>query len=233
MNRNNAFSGFPKETIRFLRELKQNNNREWFEKNRDRYEQYYLEPASDFMVLLGSELQKLSPGIQFDNRTNGRGSILRIYRDVRFSKDKSPYNASLRILFWEGSGKKMKNPGFMLRVAPEEINLYAGMYRFPKPYLENYRSAVLDNRKGLELAELINQLQVMEYTINGEMYKRVPWGYDPDQKHAGLLRYKGLYAQAPEIAMETLHEPHFSDLFLEHCRQMQLLHSWLVRAGSD
>lgn len=227
------FPGFPEESICFLRDLEQNNNRDWFEANRDRYERYYLDPASRFVTTLGAELQRLSPGIHYDSRANGQGSIMRIHRDTRFSKDKSPYNVSLRLLFWEGSGKKLECPAFFLRVAPEGINLYAGMYLFPKPFLEAFRASVLDETTGNELAGIVSALNASApYRVDGERYKRVPQGYEADHPRAELLKYKGLHAEAVDLDPGMIHAAEFASTCLEHCQKMLPLHSWLVRIGS-
>ena len=104
------FSGFPQETITFLQNLEANNNRTWFQAHKQDYLEYYVQPTQAFVVALGQRLQTISPNIRFNPEFKGQSSILRIYRDVRFSKEKSPYNTKLRLVFWEGSGKKMNEP---------------------------------------------------------------------------------------------------------------------------
>ena len=93
-----AFPGFPKEGLSFLENLARNNNREWFEAHRQEYLSQVLEPAQAFVLALGERLKAISSGIAYDTRPKG-GSILPIHRDVRFSKDKTPYNPRARVVF--------------------------------------------------------------------------------------------------------------------------------------
>jgi uncharacterized protein (TIGR02453 family) len=102
----NNFKGFPASGMVFLKQLGEKNNRDWFSEHKTEYNHSILEPAQLFVADLGEKLLQLSPQLQFDLRTNGSGSILRIHRDIRFSKDKSPYHSYVRILFWEGKLKK-------------------------------------------------------------------------------------------------------------------------------
>ena len=106
------FGGFPAASQQFLAELAANNRREWFQEQRERYQRDLLAPAQAFCVALGEQLQAIAPGIRYDPRANGQGSLLRIQRDTRFSRDKSPYKTVVGILFWEGPGKKMAHPAF-------------------------------------------------------------------------------------------------------------------------
>ena len=85
------FEGFPKEGFKFFRDIKANNNREWFQEHKQEYIDYLQDPAVAFVIALGERLKSDFPGISYDTRTNGAGSVMRIYRDIRFSKDKSPY----------------------------------------------------------------------------------------------------------------------------------------------
>jgi uncharacterized protein (TIGR02453 family) len=227
-----SFPGFPVEGLSFLEGLAQNNNREWFEAHKDDYRSYLLEPAQDFVVALGERLKLLSPEIAYDTRTNGSGSIMRIYRDLRFSKDKTPYNTNLRVVFWQGAGKKTENPGFFFGMDAQGAALYGGMHGFPKPVLSVYQEAVADDALGAELEAALAPLRSAGvYEIGGERYKRVPRGYHTDHARADLLRYKGLYARSPQIEASVLTTPELVEVCFEHCRAMASLHHWLVRVN--
>ena len=126
-----SFSGFPEEGLRFLEGLAANNSRDWFQPRKEDYTRTLLEPAQAFVAALGGRLEALAEGIVYDTRTSGSGSILRIYRDMRFSKDKSPYHTRVRIVFWEGPGKKMENPAFYVGIGPDGAGLFSGMHAFP------------------------------------------------------------------------------------------------------
>ena len=93
------FSGFSQEVISFYNELALNNDRDWFNAHKSVYTEKVLEPAQGFVLAMGERLRMLSPNIIADPRTNGSGSIFRIYKDTRFSKDKTPYKTFLGDLF--------------------------------------------------------------------------------------------------------------------------------------
>jgi uncharacterized protein (TIGR02453 family) len=230
MNTLSSFSGFPKEGLNFLSELAANNNREWFKIHEEDYHRYILEPAQGFVISLGERLKEISKGIAYDSQTNGSGSIMRIHRDIRFSKDKSPYNTHLRLIFWEGPLKRSENPGFFFSMNSEEGILYAGMHMFPKEYLEKYRAAVLDRLTGKQLEEAIGLVrQAKEYEVGGEYYKRVPAGYPSEHERAGLLLFNGLFTISPKIEKTTLTSPELVQVCLEHSRKMAPIHRWLVQ----
>jgi uncharacterized protein (TIGR02453 family) len=227
-----SFSGFPNEGLKFLEGLAQNNNREWFEAHKADYRSHLLEPAQAFVVALGERLKLLSPEIIYDTRANGSGSIMRIYRDLRFSKDKTPYNANLRVVFWQGAGKKTENPGFFFGMDAHGATLYGGMHGFPKPVLTAYQAAVADDKIGAELeAALATLKSAGVYEVGGERYKRVPRGYDSYHARAELLRYKGLYARSPQIEASVLTTPELVEVCFEHCRAIAPLHHWLVQVN--
>ena len=110
MTKKLIFNGFTKETFRFFRDLENNNTKEWFQENRTLYEKNVMEPAQEYVMEMGERLKSISPKIVAIPKTDK--SIFRIYRDVRFSKDKTPYKTHLGIFFWEGPRKKLGNPGF-------------------------------------------------------------------------------------------------------------------------
>jgi uncharacterized protein (TIGR02453 family) len=98
-----SFGGFPKETLAFLSDIREHNNKPWFEEHRAEYERYFLEPAKAFVVAAGDRLQEIVPIIRAEPRV--LGSIIRINRDTRFSPDKRPYKDHLDLWFWEGDRK--------------------------------------------------------------------------------------------------------------------------------
>src|SRR5215472_3789364 len=97
------FEGFPKDTVRFLSDLSKHNQKKWFEDHREDYDLAYIEPAKSFVQAIAPRLKKIDRKIQAEPKVNG--SIMRINRDIRFSKDKSPYKDHLDLWFWSGSEK--------------------------------------------------------------------------------------------------------------------------------
>ena len=139
------FPGFPSETQAFLNDLRENNTREWFTANKQRYDDAVKAPAVAWVGAMGARLRDIDADVVVDLRTNGSGSLMRAARDTRFSKDKSPYKVNIAMMWWHGSGKKMQHPAFGMEITPDEAGLMAGMFYFPKPMLEAYRQAVLDD----------------------------------------------------------------------------------------
>ncbi len=107
------FEGFQQGAMQFLAELKENNNKEWFAQHKERYEDVLLGPAEAFVTEIGEALREEYPMIQFGTQRNGTGSIMRIYRHVRFSPDKRPYKENLGMVFWLGMEKRWSNPVFI------------------------------------------------------------------------------------------------------------------------
>ena len=106
------FSGFPREYFSFFNQLKKNNSKEWFEKHRGDYDEFVLHPAREFVIEMGKKLRKIAPGVNAIPKVNQ--SLFKINRDVRFSKDKSPYKTYMGIWLWEGDRKRMECSGFYL-----------------------------------------------------------------------------------------------------------------------
>jgi uncharacterized protein (TIGR02453 family) len=230
MDDRHVFSGFPQAGLHFLADLAESNNREWFQEHKNEYLDYVLAPAQDFVFALGERLKDISPNLRYDPATNGTGSILRIYRDIRFSKDKTPYNTQVRMVFWEGNKKKMENPSFFVSVRPAGVGIYAGVHVFSKPLLAAYRDAVADEQLGSDLETALTSVKSAgDYTIGGQHYKRVPRGYDAEHPRADLLRYNGLYAHAQAAGPEAIVTPELVDICFAHLQHMAPLHRWLVR----
>lgn len=138
-----AFEGFSKDFFKFLRDLKKNNERAWFEANRERYRNHVQAPLSAFITDLAPLLAKTSPNFTCDPRPNG-GSMFRIHRDVRFAKDKSPYKTHAAAHFRHTVGKNVHAPGYYLHLAPGEIFFGGGMYMPEPPALAMIRTRIAE-----------------------------------------------------------------------------------------
>ncbi len=230
MKTDGFFNGFPPDTIPFFRELRENNNRHWFAANKRRYQENVLFPAQAFVMALGSRLQQRFPGIQADPRTNGSGSIFRIYRDTRFSHDKTPYKTNLGIFFWHGGLPKSEAPGFYFHLDGDGIGLYAGVYEFSSPMLQRFRQAVADPILGASLVNAVAKIRAHEiYSIGGKHYKKMPRGFEAPEDRAEFLLYNTLYAFAEWPAGDFLCEPAFIDFCVEHFTHLHPLLDWLCQ----
>ena len=228
---NQQFSGFPEAGLQFLADLANNNERPWFEENKSIYKQELLQPAVAFVEALGERLREIAPKVRYDTRTNGSGSLLRIYRDTRFSKDKTPYKTNISGMFWEGAGKKMAHPGFGFQLEPSGLGLVAGQFGFSKEQMQQYRDGVLHDVLGVELETAVSTLQQSgKYEIMGKEYKRVPRGYDPEHLRADLLRHKSLYIHPlNKISSDKVLSSQLVDICMAYFEEMLPIQQWLVK----
>ena len=229
----NEFNGFPKAGLQFLSDLAENNNREWFTAHKSDFQELLVKPAQAFISAMGPRLETLSPNIRYDTRTNGSGSMTRIYRDTRFSKDKTPYKTWMGIAFWEGDGKKNEKPGYYFGLSQEGCGIHVGMYGFPKPLLEAYRNAVVDDELGPALEDILETIQAAGYAVEGKHYKRVPRGFDKEHPRADLLLYNTLYSSSPELAADVVTTPQIIDVCFDYFQQFAPLQQWLVKVDQS
>lgn len=222
------FVGFPVEGVKFLRDLRDNNNKEWFEAHKSTYRDAVQMPAQALVVALGERLRAEFPRIRYDARTNG-GSLTRIYRDIRFSADKTPYKTNIAMMFAPEGYKRMGAPGFGLQITPEQVELVTGMFSFSKPQLEQYRQAVADESQGKALIAAVAQAEAAgDYPIGGKELKRVPRGYDSDHPRAEWLKYKGLHAFSPPISLEIAYTSALIDAAMGHFKNTAPIYDWLM-----
>ena len=222
------FDGFPKEFFSFFNKLKKNNSKQWFEKNRKDYESYVLNPSREFVVEMGKKLRRIAPEINAIPQINK--SLFKLNRDVRFSKDKSPYKTYMGIWLWEGSRKRMESSGFYLHVENKTILIGVGIKMFPKPLLDRFRQAVAEKKSGGELKKLVKKISGQGYVIDGKHYKKVPRGYEADHPNADLLLYNGLTARSEEKVPDEFFSDAIIDYAYSHYRNMLPLHKWLKKA---
>ena len=228
MSGTNGFNGFSRKTVKFYRDLKRNNDKAWFAEQKELYREVVLDPAQAFVLEMAQKLRAIAPGVIGDPRLNGAGSIFRIYRDTRFSKDKSPFKTYLGILLWEGEGKKVERSGFYVHLEPPDLMLGVGVYMFTKENLERYRNAAASQKSGALLAEATESLESKGYEVGGSHYKRVPRGSDPEHPNAALLKHNGLYAGFETKVPDEFFSGKFTGYCLKHFRRMLPLHEWLV-----
>ncbi len=190
-----GFSGFSDETLAFLSGLKANNSRDWFDANRNTYEAAVKAPAKAFSDIMAGELERLTGTAQ-------KPKIFRINRDIRFSKDKTPYNAHIHVS-WTPREAGDAAPAFMFGLSTEYCTVGCGAFEFPGPVLERYRAAVAGPASG-NPGRIIDDLVARGYRMGEPALKRLPAGFSADHPHAGLALHKGLALwhdfDAPEAA---------------------------------
>ena len=211
-----AGAHFTPHLFEFLTELRVNNNREWFQDNRDRYEQHVKEPLLGFIEAFGPMLHAISPHFVADARANG-GSMFRIYRDVRFSKDKSPYKTQAAAHFRHEAGKTAHAPGFYLHLAPGEVGAGVGIWRPATPALTEIRRAIVADPEGWKEASSDPGF-VKEFSIVGDSLKRSPKGFEPDHPLLEDLRRKDHIGWV-DFDEEDVISPGFLEEFAFVCRR--------------
>jgi uncharacterized protein (TIGR02453 family) len=211
----------------FLVDLRSNNNREWFQTNKGRYERMVKEPLLDFIRDFGPHLHSISEHFVADSRVNG-GSMFRIYRDVRFSRDKSPYKTQAAAHFRHEAGKTAHAPGFYLHLAPGEVGAGVGLWRPDTPTLTKIRNAIVadpDLWRKVSKSEGFRDV----FSLVGDSLKRSPRGFDPGHPLAEELRRKDHIAWV-DFDEEDVTSPGFLDEFADVCRQAVPYMQFLTKA---
>lgn len=213
----------------FLVGLADDNTKRYFETHRTLYEEQVLQPLMSLVVAIGDELrERVSPAIRSEPKIGK--SMFRINRDLRFSKDKTPYHTYLDSVYWEGDSPRA-SPGFILRITPDEVIIGAGVVGLFGERLERWRTAVLDDDRGIELATLIEatRCRLRGATLTEPTRKRVPKGFPADHPRADLLRRDGLHLSTALAMPDSVTSASFATWCLERHVQLADLHRWLVR----
>ena len=186
------FNGFTKEGVEFLKELKNNNSKEWFLNHRYIWERSILRSNKAFIKDMGETLQILVPTINALPKVGG--SLFRIYRDTRFSKDKTPMKSKIGLLFWQGSSHRMQSSSFYMHYDEKEYFVAAGIRNFKPPLLKVYREYIKDERNAEALHVELKKLKDLGYLLPEPKYKRVPKGFDKNDKYSYLSLFGAMYA---------------------------------------
>jgi len=186
------FAGFDKSLIGFLRELANNNEREWFAENKQRYEALVLNPALDFIAAMGPKLRKFAPEFEAIPKRMG-GSLMRVYRDTRFGRDKTPYKTNVGIQFRHTQGKDVHAPGYYVHLAPGEVFIAAGMWHPEPDALSNVRDAIIAKPAEWKKARDATAFR-KAFALGGDALKRPPQGVPPDHAFVEDLKRKDFIA---------------------------------------
>lgn len=179
---------FTPASLRFLQELRQHNERDWFLKNKQRYERMVRDPMLHLIGDLGPALRKIDPGLVADPRPVG-GSMMRIHRDIRFARDKSPYKTFVAAHFRNAKGKDGSTPGYYLRIEPGHSMVGAGIWRPDSGALQQIRDAIVADPKRWQRITSGREFRTM-CGMAGESLKRAPLGYDPNHHLIETIKRK-------------------------------------------
>lgn len=199
------FEGFPRKGIAFLTQLKKNNRKDWFERRREEFETYVKLPMQSLIVALQPHFNEFAP----DYEVNPRKSIFRIYRDVRFSKDKRPYKTHVAAHFvLRGKAKGTEGSGYYLHIEPGEVFMGAGIYMPDGDQLKKIRKHLTN--KGEEFANIVENRTIKKIfgELEGEKLQRVPRGFEPTDPMAEWLRLKQFFL-GKSFGETICHQPSF------------------------
>jgi len=218
---------FSQDLFKFLRELERNNDRDWFERNRARYIADVRDPMLDFISGFAPHLKQISARYVADPRPNG-GSLFRIHRDVRFSKDKRPYKTNAGAHFRHEAARDAHAPGFYLHLEPGGVFAASGVWHPDGPALVKIRNAIASDSAGWRKVTSATVLGP-NGELAGESLKRPPRGYDPDHPLIDDIKRKDFFALV-RFSEGDACGPGFMDDFAETCRKFSPLTRFLTRA---
>jgi uncharacterized protein (TIGR02453 family) len=211
----------------FLRELRANNDREWFQRNKARYESDVRAPALRFVADAGEGLHKISRHVVADPRPVG-GSLFRINRDIRFSADKSPYKTAVGMSFGHDRGREGAAPGYYLHLEPGDSFAGGGVHMPDTPTLTRIRDAIVADTRGWGRVVGDPAFAPM-FTSMGEVLKRAPQGYDANHPYVEHLKRKSMTWHVM-FSERAVCAPDFMERFLDSCRTAAPFTRFLARA---
>jgi uncharacterized protein (TIGR02453 family) len=223
-----AQASFGPQLFTFLTDLRANNDRDWFAANKDRYEEHLLEPALEFVAEFAPRLEKISPHFRADPRPSG-GSLFRIYRDTRFSKDKSPYKTNVGIHFRHEQAKSAYAPGYYLHIGPDEVFAGGGIWHPDTAAATKIREAIAADPDGWKRAVHGGAFAKQGFELGGDSLKRVPSWADADHPFADDLKRKDFFGST-RLTQQDVVAPGFVDEYARICRAAAPLMQFLCGA---
>ena len=222
-----AFTGFADPNGKFFKQLAKNQSREWFQEHKTHYEETWAKPLLDLLTDVSAGIDKAYPYCDIEVP-----KVFRIYRDVRFGKDKTPYKTSISgTLAIKGGGNVMDKPVALYLQLGSEAFAAAGHYMMPPEKLAKVRRAMVDAKLGKELGAITKALAKRGFTFDAsEKLARVPKGFDPEHPLADFLRMKGLVARFP--ALPDIGEASFAKWLRKECIAVADLVTWTTYAGA-
>lgn len=200
------YARFYPETIQFLEQLAGNNNREWFQENKGRYEEQVLDVSLAFILSMQDPLAEIAPYFVAEPTRVG-GSLMRVYRDTRFSKNKTPYKTNIGIQFRHERAKDVHSPGYYLHIAPDQVFVGVGMWRPDSDPLRRIRERIA--ARASEWKRVLGDRSFKRhFELGGESLVRPPRGFDKSHECIDDIRRKSFIA-VREFEVEDCLKPQF------------------------
>lgn len=186
-----TFPGFSPQALIFLRKLKRNNRREWFQPRKAEYEKLIKLPMMELIDCLNHEFERFAPNYV----TPPQKATYRIYRDTRFSKDKSPYKTHISAIFPRATALKREGAVFYFHFTEKELLIFGGVYMPERDELLAYRTLLQERYQELQEILRDSKLRRAFGGLQGEQLSRMPKGFPVDHPAESLLRHKQWYLE--------------------------------------
>ncbi|MDR1308413.1 MAG: DUF2461 domain-containing protein, partial [Deltaproteobacteria bacterium] len=219
---------FTQESVHLLAGLRKNNDREWFQRNKSRIDDFLIAPARQLVLDVGRNLGQMAEGLVADPRLDR--SIYRLHRDTRFSKDKRPYKEHLGLIWWQDLPEgKLSSPCFYFHLTPDGFLWSAGCYRFTPPLLAAFRRAMVDPESGPAFKFIAAGLRSRGLEFNPPDLKRNPPGFSGPPWSGEWLRRKGVYTWSDwlPISDSTILGPRAAGYLSRSFADALPIHIWL------
>lgn len=211
----------------FFRALRENNHRAWFQQHKPEYERAVRDPLTAFICAIGERLPGFAPHFVADPRPVG-GSLFRIHRDVRFSRDKTPYKLAAGVQFRHELARDAHAPGYYLHLQPDACFVGVGIWRPPSDALNAIRQALV--QRPADWARVVDDPGFAAvFTLGGESLKRAPRGFDPKHPLIEEVKRKDFVASCP-LTEDQVCEVDFVDHFVSLCDAGEPLMRFLCHA---
>lgn len=218
---------FTKQTFTFLAALAVNNNREWFEEHKQEYEEFVRDPALDFISDMSDEMPAISRHFLAQPKKVG-GSLMRVYRDTRFSGDKTPYKTNIGIQFRHEVGKDIHAPGYYLHIEPDGCFLAAGLWHPDADALFKIRRYIAENSDAW-LAARDEKTFNKFFSLEGDALTNAPRGFAKDHPLLEDLKRKDFICLA-NLTKATVTSSNLRPQAVERFRQAAPLMRFLCKA---
>ena len=207
----------------FFKDLARNNNKEWFDANRKRYEERVKKPFEAFVAELIERVAKLDPAV----RIEPKDAIFRINKDIRFSKDKTPYKLSATAIVSPGGRKDHAVPGIYIELGPEHVQLYGGSYTPDKDQLQRIRNKIASDPKAFRKLYEAKPFKEHFNGVEGERNKVLPPEFKELAKQEPLIANKQFYFHAT-LPAGLVADPRLMDVVMEHYKAMRPMNAYLT-----
>jgi uncharacterized protein (TIGR02453 family) len=181
-----GFPGFPKEMMTFFRSLRRNNRREWFQPRKNLYEEHVKTPMMELVTALNSEFARFAPAYV----TDPKKAIFRIYRDTRFSADKTPYKTHIAASFARRGGERLAASGFYFSVSNDQIEVAGGIYHPAPDTMLMVRTHIAEHHQELRRVLADRKVRRLLGKLQGDELTRAPKGFDPAHPAIEVIKMK-------------------------------------------